>query len=63
VLKVEQLNHFYMIFRLSIFVAFVLFLAGGALAASLMSKLDNGKKRVAVNRQGAPQNQLAHEAK
>jgi hypothetical protein len=48
---------------LSIFVAFVLFLAGSALAASLMSKLDNRKKRLAVNRQGALKNQLAQEAK
>lgn len=59
----DHLNYFYMILRLFIFAGFVLFFAVGALATSLMSKLNNRKKRVAVNRQGALKNQLAQGAK
>jgi hypothetical protein len=59
----DRLNHFYMIFRLALFAVLVLFLAGNVLVASLISKLKNGKKRVAVNQQGALQNQLAQQAK
>jgi uncharacterized membrane protein affecting hemolysin expression len=59
----DRLNHFYMIFRLALFAVLVLFLAGNVLVASLISKLKNGKKRVAVNQQGALKNQLAQQAK
>jgi hypothetical protein len=48
---------------LALFAVLVLFLAGNVLVASLISKLKNGKKRVAVNQQGALKNQLAQQAK
>jgi hypothetical protein len=47
--KMDRLNHFYFIFRLLIIAVFVLFLVGNGLAASIMCKLKNGKKRVEVN--------------
>jgi hypothetical protein len=59
----DRLYNFYMIFRLSLLAVFVLFLVGGALAASLTSKLKNGKNRAAVNRRSAHHNQLAQGTK